>query len=169
MLNFKTIIKIFFKIFNLKIKNNNFSLEKLIPEISSLVNKYKRSIENEFNNLILLINSLNINYIYDENNQIILKDIWEIYYYTLSDNNNYFNNLREINYFKSFCDIITKCVVYSNVLKYFKVHKNKSELAERIDFNFYFDWLQTYPNVNNLVMEYNKVVINDLNKRIYKI
>jgi hypothetical protein len=34
MLNFKTIIKIFFKIFNLKIKNNNFSLEKLIPEIS---------------------------------------------------------------------------------------------------------------------------------------
>jgi O-methyltransferase len=34
MLNFKNIIIIFFKIFNLKIKKKNFSLEKSIPEIS---------------------------------------------------------------------------------------------------------------------------------------
>ena len=151
-----------------KIINLGYVYNKLIPEVTSLVNKYKRSIEHEFNNLIILINSLNINYMYDDNNRIILKDIWEIYYYTISDEHNYFNYLKEINYFKSFCEIITKCVVYSNLLKYFRVHKNKINYVEKINFDSYFNWLQSYPNINNLVVEYNKNVINDLNKRMYK-
>jgi len=142
---------------------------KLIPEITSFVNKYKRSIENEFNNLILLINQLNINYIYDDNNRLILKDIWEVFYYTISDNNNYLDNFREINYFKNFCEMISKLVVYSNILKYFRVKKNKIDNADKIDFNFYFDWLQVYPSIYKLVIEYNKNVIKDLNKRMYKI
>ena len=136
----------------------------IIPQISCLVNKYKRSIENQFNDLVQIINSLNICYIYDNNNRIILKDIWDYYYYTITDNN---NDLREINYFKYFFEIITKCVVYSNILKYFKVHKNKNEICEKIDFNTYFDWLQTYEYVNNIIIEYNKNVISDLNKRMY--
>lgn len=152
-----------------KFINLGYVYTDLIPEITSLINKYKRSIENKFNNLILLINPLNINYIYDDHNRIILKDIWEIYYYTFSDNNNYLNNLREINYFKSFFEIITKCIVYSNILKYFKVHKNKTEICERIDFNFYFNWLLSYPHINNIVTEYNKFIIYDLNKRMYNL
>ena len=139
----------------------------IIPQISCLVSKYKRSIENQFNELVHIINSLNICYIYDNNNRIILKEIWDYYYYTISDNNDYFNYLREINYFKAFFEIITKCVVYSNILKYFKVHKNKNELYEKFDFNIYFDWLQTYKYVNDIIIEYNKNVIDDLNKRMY--
>jgi len=138
---------------------------KIIPEISCLVSKYKRLIETQFNELVSVINPLNIYYIYDNNNRIILKDIWEIYYYILSDN--YIIYLREINYFKSFCEIITKCVVYSNLLKYFKVHKNKTEICNKIDFNVYFNWLQSYPYINNIIIEYNKNIINDLNKRMY--
>jgi hypothetical protein len=140
---------------------------KIIPELSSLINKYKRSIDNMFNNLVLVVNQLNINYIYDNSNRIILKDIWEMYYYTLSDKNQYLNNLKEINYFKYFCEIITKCVVYSNTLKYFKVYQNKNDLSKRINFDIYFDWLQSYPYINELIIEYNKYVINDLNLRMY--
>jgi hypothetical protein len=142
---------------------------KIIPEVSCLVSKYKRAIENQFNDLVVIINSLNICYIYDNNDRIILKDIWDLYYYTISDNNNYLYDLREINYFKSFFEIITKCVVYSNIIKYFKVHKNKNELCDKIDFNIYFDWLHTYSYINNVIIEYNKNVINDLNKRMYKL
>jgi hypothetical protein len=127
----------------------------------------KTQIENDFNNLMLIINKLNIYYLYDNNYRIILKDIWEIYYYNISDNNNYINNLREINYFKSFLEIITKCVVYSNLLKYFKVFKSKTEYASVINFDIYFDWIQSYSYINNIIIEYNQNVINDLNKRIY--
>ena len=140
---------------------------KLIPELTSLINKYKRSIDNMFNNLVLIVNQLNINYIYDNSNRIILKDIWEMYYFTLSDKNQYLNNLKEINYFKYFCEIITKCVVYSNILKYFKVFQNKNDLSKKINFDIYFDWLQSYPYINELIIEYNKYVINDLNLRMY--
>lgn len=149
-----------------KFRNLGYVYNNLIPEITCFINKYKRSIEIEFNNLILITNLLNINYIYDDNNRIILKDIWEIYYYTISDNNIFINNLREINYFKNFCETITKLVVYSNILKYFRVRKNKTDNADKIDFNIYFDWLQVYPCVYNLISEYNKNVINDLNFRI---
>lgn len=152
-----------------KFMNMEVIYTKIIQEVSCLVSKYKRLIENQFNDLILLINPLNIYYIYDDNNRIILKEIWEFYYYTFSDKNNYFNYLKEINYFKSFCEIITKCVVYSNLLKYFKVHKNKTEICERIDFNFYFNWLLSYPHINNIVTEYNKFIIYDLNKRMYNL
>ena len=151
-----------------KFINMGVIYNKIIPELTSLINKYKRQIENQFNNLILIINKLNIYYLYDTNYRIILKDVWEVYYYTISDNNNYINNLREINYFKSFLEIITKCVIYSNILKYFKVFKNKTESAPKIDFNIYFDWLQSYSYINNIIIEYNQNVINDLNKRIYK-
>ena len=151
-----------------KFINMGVIYNKIIPELTSLINKYKRQIENQFNNLILIINKLNIYYLYDTNYRIILKDVWEVYYYTISDNNNYINNLREINYFKSFLEIITKCVIYSNILKYFKVFKNKTESAPKIDFNIYFDWLHSYSYINNIIIEYNQNVINDLNKRIYK-
>jgi hypothetical protein len=151
-----------------KFMNMDIIYTNIIPQVTNIINKYKRSIEDEFNKLALVINSLNIYYIYDNDNRIILKDIWELYYYTISDNNNYLNNLREINYFKFFCEIITKCVVYSNILKYFKVYKNKTELCDKIDFNIYFDWLHSYSYINNIIIEYNKNVINDLNKRMHK-
>ena len=138
---------------------------KLIPEFTNLVNKYKRSIENNFNELILVINSSNIYYIYDNNNRITLKDIWEFYYYTII--NDYINNLGKINYFKYFIEIITKCLVYSNIYKYFKVHKNKHETASKINFDIYFDWLRLYPNIDKILIDYNYQIIKDLNYRIF--
>jgi hypothetical protein len=50
----------------------------------------------------------------------------------------------------------TGFVIYSNVLKYFRVKKNKIDNADKIDFNFYFDWLQVYPSIYKLTIEYNK-------------
>jgi hypothetical protein len=140
---------------------------KIIPQITSIINKYKRLIENQFNDLIVNVNSLNICFIYDGVNRIILKDIWETYYYTILNKKNYLYYLREINYFKSFCETITKCVIYSNILKYFKVYKNKMERSNNIDFNIYFDWIHSYSYVNDIIIEYNNNVIDDLNKRMY--
>ena len=35
--------------------------------------------------------------------------------------------------------MITKCIVYSNCLKYFKVHKNKMNTISKLDFNDYYE------------------------------
>jgi len=148
-----------------KFLNMDIIYTKIIPELSHLISKYKRLIETQFNKLVLFINSINVYYIYDNGNRIILKEIWDIYYYTISDNNNYLTSLREINYFKHFCEIITKCIVYLNINKYFKIHKNKNEFASGLDFNIYLDWLQSYTYINKIIMEYNKNMIDDLNNR----
>lgn len=137
---------------------------KLIPEITNIINKHKRSIDNNFNELISIINLLNIYYIYDNNYRIILKDIWEIYYYTINDKD--INNLRNINYFKYFIEIITKSLVYFNIYKYFKVYKNKNEISKILDLNKYFEWLKLYPNINKIIINYNKLIITDLKLRI---
>ena len=142
-----------------------YEYNSLIPQITCVINKYKRNIEDKINKLGQIVNSLNICYIFDNNKIVILKDIWEYYYYSIFDSNNYINNLREINYFKAFLEIITKCIVYSNILKYFKVLKNKNEFTFRINFSGYFNWFIKYEYINKIILEFNKLVINDLNRK----
>ena len=136
----------------------------IIPEISCLVNKYKRNIEKEYLILEDLIQHMNIYFINDGNNMVSLKDIWETYYQIMNDKNKYLENLKEINYFKKFFEIITKFIVYSNLGKYFKIYKNKKKFIRSIDTDNYYKWLLLYPNLNQVFLEYNNEVAADIAK-----
>jgi hypothetical protein len=140
---------------------------KVIPQVSCLVNKYKRNVENEFNTLSNTINNFNIYYI-GVNDKIILKDIWEMYYYT------YYIKMYDIHYFKFFFEIITKFIVYTNLVKYFKVYvsnnnyltiqknsiyHNNTVILDHID--IYYKWLNIYPELNRIIIDFDKMVKND--------
>ena len=144
---------------------------KIIPETSAIVNKYKRNMENEFNDLAQIINTFNIYFILgDDNMRILLKDIWEMYYYGFIES--YMDKLKEINYFKFFFEIITKFIVYFNLIKYFKVYSanniylilktnniyttNNFLLLEDID--QYFKWFSMYPELNKLILQFDKMI-----------
>jgi hypothetical protein len=139
---------------------------QIIPNISCLINNYKRNLEKEYLDLEEDIQNMNINYLFDGNQVILLKDIWETYYWIINDDNKYLENLKEIHYFKKFFEIITKFIVYKNIIKFFKVYKNKYNLVDEINWKKYYEWLSKYPYVNNLVKEYDKEVNNDLKKII---
>lgn len=139
---------------------------QVIPEISCLVNKYKRNIEKEYLLLEEKIQKMNMCFIFDNKHMVLLKDIWETYYLIMNDNKKYLENLKEINYFKKFFEIITKFIVYSNLGKYFKIYKNKKELLEEINWVHYYKWLSLYPNLNKVIMEYNSEIIKDFTKII---
>jgi hypothetical protein len=143
---------------------------KIIPQITCLINKYKRNIESDFYIFEKIINALNIHYVYNSNNNstILLHEIWEFFYYTIPDKLDYLNNLKEIPNFKHFFEIITKMIIYTNVIKLFNVRKTKKEiihLPENYLIDFY-KWLNKYPDVKNLMQEYYKIVINDIKKML---
>jgi hypothetical protein len=157
------LIKKFFKLNDIYYKN-------IIPEISCLVNKYKRNVEKEFNILSDTINKFNIFYIIDNGTKILIKDIWEMYFYT------YYIKMNEIHYFKFFFEIITKFIVYYNLIIRFKVYSsnnnyltirmnniydNKIILIENID--TYFKWFGLYPEFNKIILNFNKMIKNDIN------
>ena len=84
----------------------------------------------------------------------------------MNDTNQYLEKLKEIHYFKKFFEIITKFIVYSNVIKYFKVYKNKKESVSKINWEKYNNWLLMYPYINKVIKEYEIQVINDFKKII---
>jgi len=51
-------------------------------------------------------------------------------------------------------------------MKFFKVYKNKLELADFINYEKYYNWLSNYPHVNKIIKEYDNEVNNDLKKII---
>ncbi len=136
----------------------------IIPEISCLVNKFKRNIEMEYIKLEDKIQQMNMYFIVDGKHMVLLKDIWETYYLIMNDKNKYLENLKEINYFKKFFEIMTKFIVYSNLGKYFKIYKNKKELIGQINWGEYIKWLSQYHNLNKIMMEYNDEIDKDFNK-----
>ena len=152
----------------LKLNDNYY--KNIIPEISCLVNKYKRNVEKEFNILSDIINKINIFYIIDNGTKILIKDIWEMYFYT------YYMKMNEIHYFKFFFEIITKFIVYYNLIIHFKVYSsnnnyltirmnniydNNITLIKNID--TYYSWLGLYPELNKIILQFNKIVKNDMN------
>ncbi len=137
---------------------------QIIPQVSCLVNKYKRNIETNFQDLELLIQSMNMFFVLDNSHRVLLKDIWENYYFTLEDSNKYITNLKEINYFKKFFEILTKFFVYSNLGKYFKIYKNKNETVNLIDWTQWHQWLSQYTDLNRLFVEYNELIVNSFDK-----
>jgi hypothetical protein len=150
---------------------------KIIPQVSCIVNKYKRNIENEFNVLSNIINSFNICYVIENNMKILLKDIWEMYYYSFSDRDNYFSKMKEIHYFKFFFEIISKFIIYCNIIRYFKVYRSNNNiiiiknnniyskniiLLENIE--SYFNWLYHYNDVDMIFSQINKLIKDDMEK-----
>jgi hypothetical protein len=128
----------------------------VIPEISCLVNKYKRNIEIEFNELEQIINSMNMYFIDDK---ILLKDIWEYYFFTT---NSEIINLSQINYFKKFIEIITKFAVYFNISKNYTIYKNNKQKIGWLKLDKYFIWLSKYSHFNKIFNEYNKLIKNSM-------
>ncbi len=131
----------------------------LIPCLISLIFKYKRHVENDFIELQDTVNKLNISYLFINNNRYLLKDFWEMYYNTIEDKNNYLEILKEINYFKHMLEIITKFVVYVNIIKTYKViNKN----LNNIDLYKYFLWLKKYSELNEIILDFNDKIIMQL-------
>jgi hypothetical protein len=73
----------------------NYDYAKLVP---------KRNIETEFNELEQIINSMNMYFIDD---RILLKDIWETYYWIMNDKNKYLEKIKEIHYLKRYYEIFS--------------------------------------------------------------
>jgi hypothetical protein len=140
----------------------------IIPNISCLINNYKRNFEKEYLMLEEFIQSLNMNFLYDGYNVILLKDIWETYYWIMNDKNKYLEKLKEIHYFKRFFEIITKFIVYYNIIKFFKVYKNKQNLVDSFNWGKYYNWLSKYPHVNKVLKEYDNEVNSDIKKIRFK-
>ena len=133
----------------------------IIPEISTIINKYKRGYEDDIIKIDKIINEYNDCYIISNNNKILIKDIWEIYYFYLSDENNYLDKLKQINYFKSFIIIIIKFIVYSNLINNFSVFKNKNKLLSN-NLIKYYKVFNKYPQLNKIIKEYDDSIKNDI-------
>ena len=124
------------------------------------LNKYKNNIENEFTELELLIGKINIYFIRENEYRILLKDIWEYYYFSVS-----LVELKTINYFKNFFEIITKMLVYNNIINYLIVYKNNKETFT-VKFNNYIKWLSEYKEVISIFNQFNNAVKKDLGNRL---
>lgn len=126
----------------------------IIPEISCLLNKSKRNIESNFMKLDIFVKSANNFYIIEGKNKILLKDIWEIFYYSVSYQNKFMKNLIEINYFKGLFETVTKFFVYSHIQQNYKIYQNKKQIMKPIRELQFLNWLENYISFNNLMLEF---------------
>lgn len=126
----------------------------IIPEISCLLNKSKRNIELEFNKLDIFVKSANNFFIIENKNKILLKDIWEIFYYSVSCQNKFMEKLIEINYFKGLFETITKFFVYSYIQQNYKIYQNKNLIMKPILDQSFLKWMEYYPSFNKLIIEF---------------
>ena len=148
----------------INLKDNNITI---ILELTALVNKYKRNIENDFNNLESLINTINNYFIYYNNKKYTLQSILNIF---LIDkiSNLYFDIFKKINYFKNFFKLITKYIIYYNIFLQFKIYKNNNNIFITNDFDQYFTWLKSYLHLYKIIILYNKSAINFINNKFSK-
>ena len=130
-----------------KFLNKSDVYTKTIPEIATLVFKYKRLPNNEFNKIKNLISSYN-NYFTNHNNLLI--DIYNYYNLTIIDKE--FNNLVKINYFKEFFDICLKYLIYQYILKtetVYSSNKIKANILPVFNFKNYFHFNKLLLKISN--------------------
>ena len=137
----------------------------LISELLSLINQYKKHIDDTFNQLTLIINKLNNTFIYSNMHKYNLNIIWDIYFLAITDNDNIII-LKDINYFKNCIKLLTKFVVYANLNSKFDIYENKYIKLKKQDFTYYFNWLKSYPNLYNLFYDYYKLISLDFDNWI---
>ena len=105
-----------------KFINKGVIYKTIIPQVSCVINKYRRNIEDEFNKIERIINYLNIAFIYDNNNKVLLKDIWESYIYFITDKEKYLEHIMFMHYFKNFFEVITKMIIYNSISKLYPIY-----------------------------------------------
>ncbi len=145
--------------------------QKIIPQATSLLYKGRREIEPELSNLDKYVAQLNQYFIYDNKKEITLHEIWECYFYFISDSAGYLADLKQIPSLKRVFESLTKLVIYSLVADLFKINKSRHEriYIRQNYFTEYFSWLESYPDLNLVFKNYKLVVSNDLNKIIKRV
>lgn len=137
---------------------------KLVPEVTTMINKYKRNPNNKFNKLENLVNSMNLYFIYENNNRILLNEIWDIYNVTIEEK--YLVKIQLIPYFKKFIEIIMKFVIYQNLNNHLKIYINKKDLIGNINWDEYWDEININLNFKEIVNNYNQLVKTDIENRV---
>jgi hypothetical protein len=144
------LLKIFLK--------KDYIYTKIIPEITNLINKHKRNIENEFSELETIINKHNNYFLYSGNTRIVLKELWDIYHWFFE------SDIKKINYFKRTFETLTKLIIYSNIDKYYDVYITKGKLIKEQPFIKYIKWLENnYYNIYKLLLSFNKKISLEIN------
>lgn len=114
-----------------KLISYGYPYAKLIPEITCRVLEWKRAINKEFQELVILMGQANQWYIIDNKTRVPLSNFYDVYYLFLTDTNEYINNIRQINYFKSYLDTLFKMVVYDIILNKYIVYSSKSSKIKK--------------------------------------
>lgn len=128
----------------------------VISEITCLIYKYKKNIENQYIHLENIINKMNIYFILVNNKKYLLQDIWIIYYDLM------FEKIKDINYFKKFFKILTKLIIYYNIYINYDIFLKHNIKLKNINFDFFFKWLMRYTNIYNFIINYNNLIKNEL-------
>jgi len=136
----------------------------LVPEITCMINKYKRDSTNKFNEFDKIINSMNLYFIYEGNNRISLNEIWEIYNVTIKEK--YLVKVQQIPYFKKFIEMIMKFVIYQNLNKYLEIWVNKKDLLKNINWKQLWNEIELYKNFKKSISYYNNLIKTDIENRI---
>lgn len=147
-----------------KFLNMSWSYTNLVPEITCMINKYKRDPINKFNELEKLVNSMNPYFIYEGDTHVSLNEIWEIYNVIIEEK--YLVKVQQISYFKKFIEIIMKFIIYQNLSKYFKVWINKKKSISNIDWEQWWKQINSYPNFKKSLGYYDYLIKSDLKNRI---
>lgn len=124
----------------------------IIPDITHLVFKNKRNIEDQLQDLEKIINQQNNNFIQDKDNKYSLNTIYEIYLYQYFQ----FNDMIDINYFRNFFTIITKLIIYQNISNQYTVYISNNTKSPPINYSKYYEWLEQYKYIDKLIKEKNK-------------
>jgi hypothetical protein len=148
-----------------KFINNGIIYKKIIPQVSCVINKYRRNIEDEFSKIERIINYLNIAFIYDGDEKILLKDIWENYFYFITDQHKYLEYIMFMHYFKNFFEVITKMLIFNTISKIYPIYKMKENVEDKVyvKFNYYYKWLSNYSDLYNIFMDFQNIINKDLN------
>ena len=135
---------------------------KLITsELFTIINIYKRNINTYLHDIEILINTMNTYYIYDNTILYNFHNIWNIYYDVMF-NKIKITHLTNINYFKLFFKIISKFILYSNVLKYYKTFSAKNNIVNIILDISKLDWLKQYKYIYNIIIDINYHINMDI-------
>lgn len=147
-----------------KFLNMNWPYTNLVPEVTCMINKYKRDPTNKFSGLEKQISSMNLYFIYEGSDHISLNDIWEIYNATVEEK--YLVKVQQIPYFKKFIEMIMKFIIYQNLSKYLKVWVNKKQSDPIIDWDQWWEEINFYPNLKKSLGYYNHLIKSDIENRI---
>lgn len=148
-----------------KLISYGYPYAKLIPEITCRVLEWKRAINKEFQELVILMGQANQWYIIDNKTRVSLSNFYDVYYLFLTDTNEYINNIRQINYFKSYLDTLFKMVVYDIILNKYIVYSSKSSKIKKNIFEKFKKQLSNQQELAKILEQIKQKILLDLNKK----